>query len=238
MALERTFHHQHGLFYNKAQEKKQIETYPRFYSSEIEDLFDHYLQLGKLHVGKKIYEMTATCPKCYLLKEIIDVGVMTQLNCILQTWEKKLKNTNISSILVGYMTENQAKEIFETIKVLNSNTDPFIVGQKRIDQMLDVCFTTITNKNKLEISVDMGNMLPFIMHCDVQFQALSVRYNELINPNGEENKYLMVSFLLLAFHLNGLVAFLPSIINFLWAELYVESLIALWYSKELKNVTF
>ena len=211
--------------------------YPRFISSDIEELFIHWLQFDKYHEGFTLKDTVAFCCDCYFFKDCIDFGVMKQLDSLLQTWEKKLKYSNISSLLVGFMKEDEARFIFENVKCQKSvsSFDDGILARNRIEQMFLFYFNSITHKDLLEISIDSGHYLPFITNCVAQFKALSVRYNELIMSEFKENLYYMVAFVLLNFHLNGLIAFSPAVVKLMWGDIFCESIIAWFYINKYKN---
>lgn len=207
--------------------------YPRFVPTDTELLFIHWLQFKSLHNGLNLKKTSSFCEKCYLLKDCLDLGVMKQLNCILETWEKKLRGSDASSILLGYMTEEEARSIYQNIRFLDHNDSHYTkIGKKRIEEMVNIYFNSICHQDLLEISPDTGNYLPFIIQCVVQFRTLSVRYNEII-MNTKENHYYMVVFVMTCLHLNGILAFSPAIVKFMWAEVFPESVLAWFYNKNI-----
>ena len=214
-----------------------MKPYPRFVPNDVETLFIHWLNFEKYHKGETLKDTSLICNECNLFKDCMDFGVIQLLHSILQTWEKKLKGSNIASLLLGYMNENEARYIYENVPVLDSDTcDYHDIGKQRINQMLEIYFDSITYKEMLEISTDIGHYLPFITHCVIQFKTLSVSYNELIMCEFSENFYYMVEFVFLNFHLNGTLAFSPSVVTFMWSELLCESIIAWFYNKKFQNV--
>ena len=218
-----------------------IMPYPRFISAAVENLFIHWLQFSTHHENQVLKDTMFVCPDCNIIKDILDAGVMKQLNSLLQGWEKKLRGSNISSLLVGYMSEEQARYMYRNIAPIQYTTDENQsgdVGKTRINQMLDVYFNSITNRDLLQIGDTSGNYLPFIIHCDVQFKTLAVRYNDILTTNDSEIWYYKAIFVMLAFNLGGLFAFPPAFITFLWAALYPETLIAWFYLKGLNNGMF
>jgi hypothetical protein len=214
-----------------------IKPYPRFVPLEVEELFIHWLLFERHHGGKNIIETVSSCYRCFLLKDCIDVGVMKQLNAILEAWEKKLRGSNIASLLLGYMTEEEARLIYQTVKHVNltGNDKSEDIGKRRILEMFDIYFPSITHRDILEISIESGHYLPFIIYCVVQFKTLVVRYNEFL-MNVKENFYYMIAFVLLNFHLNGVLAFSPATVKFMPAEIICESIIAWFYGKFSQNV--
>lgn len=207
------------------------EPYPRFLSQDIEALFIHWLTFEKHHSNKTLCETISHCSECFLIKDCIDVAVMKQLHCTIRSWEKMLKGSNVASLLTGYMTENEARTIYENIISLDPDSSDYDkIAKIRIHEMFNTFFPSITHKNILEISLETGHYLPFITHCCVQFKTLAVRYNEVL-LNTKENFYYMIIFVLLSFHLNGLLAFSPDIITYMWAETFLESVIAWFYIK-------
>lgn len=207
-----------------------LASYPRFVPNDAEQLFTHWLQFDQLHKGMNLKETCTFCDKCFLFKDCVDLGVMKQLNCILETWEKRFRGSDVSSLLLGYMTEEEAIRIYKSTKALKFDKEHYeAIGKMRITEMFDLYFNSILHRDVLEISPEIGHYLPFIIHCVVQFKTLAVRYNELV-MNMSENCYYMVVFVLTCFHLNGILAFSPGVVQSMWSELFLESVIAWFYN--------
>lgn len=203
--------------------------YPRFVHRDIEELFIHWLHFNNVHSGSTLKKTSTFCYKCLWFKDCIDFGVMKQLNCLLAMWEKKLRGSDISSIVLGYMTEEEAHNIYKQILFHSHDGRSYsVIARKQIEEMIDKYFNSILHQDELEISVETGHYLPFIIHCVAQFRTLAVRYNEII-MNITENYYYMIAFVLTCFHLNGILAFSPGIVKFMWSELLPESVIAWFY---------
>ena len=206
--------------------------YPRFIKHEIEDIFIHWLNFDRHHVGKKLEETIKECEDCIYFKKILDFGVMLHLHTIVESWDTFVRGSDCSSLISEYISVDQAVNIYKNVPHLDPSVHDYReVEERRVQCFFAEYFPTIEKQDEFQtVFFNLAHYLPFIEECDVTFKTLAVRYNFVLN-NEKSNFYYTLVFVMLCFHLNGLLAFPPAIVKCMWAENLPKVLIAYCYLK-------
>lgn len=210
-----------------------MNPYPRFIRKEVEDIFIHWLNFSRHHPDVQNLQGTVEeCKDCTHFKNIVDYGVMLHLHAIVESWYIFVKGSNCSSLIAEYISVEQAENICKNISYLDPSVyDYDQIAKKRVEYFFTQYFPTVKRQEEFEdVFINFAHYLPFIEECDVMFKTLAVRYNFILN-NEKNNFYYTLVFVMLCFHLNGLLAFPPAIVKYMWAENLSKILIAYCYLK-------
>lgn len=206
--------------------------YPRFESEDVEDLFLHWLEFDKHHKNNNLFNTAEECTDCKHFKNCLDYGVMWLLYSIVESWHNQLKGSNASSLITGHMSEEELRDIYENVRKIKSDENYEEITKERLEALFYKYFPSIGHRHIFgQLLNESAHYLPFITRCVAGFKTLAVLYNDVLF-NVKENYYYNIMFVFHNFHLNGLLAFSPGVVRYMWAESLPKSLIAWFYLKD------
>ena len=190
------------------------KAYPRFVYG-FEHLFHHYIYTK----CKK-----SECQICQQCLDIISYGVSLVVRVLLLEMYRSSEGSNLTVFLRPLLSKKQCYDV---------------ITNKRIDQTQDdVCMKQWRYFNKtyfptLNLSIlfpkDALYFLTFLSYSDT-FHVLVDLYNELFTTH--QLSFRAKTFVMLMWHLNGLIALNPGFVETMWGDA-LESNLIVWEEKQL-----
>lgn len=203
------------------------QSYPRFCNPDVEHSFAHWI----LHADR---HDSTLCHWCELNKHIVAYAVSIFIEHLVNEWYIQNAGSNTTIFMQSYINTDQAKDILkrkqQDIDSMNNRCD---VAKKNLKDLLEVYFPGLENLGiNVRLSYDAHMYMPLLKY-NSTFIMLSELYMEGVIHGA--NTYRSQCFLLVSWHLNGLVAINPGYVWTMWGEGIFNDLIV-WISTSNKEI--
>ena len=188
---------------------KHFMVYPKFISHQYEKWFKHFV--------KTTLACYDNCMHCKALKEIIRDGTRKCLNMLYLERKRYLEGSNTIGLCVGFVSNQHAKKILQNFPYVK-NAHENLSRSTYIKCLTDCDFPGL---EACSLSSYFEQIVPLMTACNENtlYYTLSMLYKAtMLYVKSPFAKISIVEYVLLCFHLSGLLCLTANTISHMWAE--------------------